>query len=281
MSEPRDALQLKPNSSVLAGYDPFLLRRAVAPDLAPDVFGIAGYRENGCRLHHALEMAPLVVPLIIGFGEAFEIALGREPTKNDRYDSFTSGLYPGYVMINSTGHAECIQVDFTPLGAFRFFGMPMTEIASRMITLDDLGDRAVIELRLRLGEAADWHRRFILVERFLRARLLRARRESAPVAWAYEAILRGQGKVRVADLARALDWSRKHLNHRFQTEIGLGPKAVARMVRFNRALAIARTQGNDGWAAIAADCGYADQAHLVREFREFAGSSPGALPAFP
>lgn len=56
------------------------------------------------------------------------------------------------------------------------------------------------------------------------------------------------------------------------------PKTLARMVRFNRALELSR-QGDDNWAGIAADCGYADQAHLAREFRDFAGTTPSTLSA--
>jgi AraC-like DNA-binding protein len=76
----------------------------------------------------------------------------------------------------------------------------------------------------------------------------------------------------VASIAREVGWSRKHLARRFADEVGLGPKSVSRIVRFNRAIAASRS--GSGWAGIAADCGYADQAHMVREFRELAGNSP-------
>lgn len=67
-----------------------------------------------------------------------------------------------------------------------------------------------------------------------------------------------------------------HLVERFHEEVGIGPKAVARMVRFNRALTLARTEKDPDWADIAALCGYADQAHLIRDFRALAGETPAA-----
>jgi AraC-like DNA-binding protein len=79
-------------------------------------------------------------------------------------------------------------------------------------------------------------------------------------------------------MAESIGWSRKHLARRFADEVGLAPKAVSRIVRFNRAIAAARNAGAS-WAGIAADCGYADQAHMVREFGQFAGRSPAAWPA--
>ncbi len=251
-----------------------MIRWVLPPGLVGDVHSIVGYREDGRALHGAMEMASLVVPLIIGFGAPFRIALGRPPVSDDSYGSFTSGLYPGFVVIDSTGAAECIQIDFTPLGAFRFFGLPMWEISNCMVRLDELADRGLEELRWRLEDEPDWERRFALVEAFLLERLGRGTGASAAVAWAYAAIAGQPGRVRVRDIAATLGWSRKRLNDRFREEVGVGPKALARMARFNHALEFAITEPDQGWAGIAADCGYADQAHLVREFREFAGMPP-------
>jgi len=154
-----------------------------------------------------------VVPLVISFGDPFEIALGRPPAVGDRYGSFTSGLYPGHVLINSTGGAECIQIDFTPLGARHFLNLPMHEISGCMVHLDDLGDPELGQLRSRLGEERSWTLRLDLAERFVRQRLAGAGTGSAGsgVQWAYERILRARGKIRIDGLARTLDCSRKHL----------------------------------------------------------------------
>ena len=270
------------NSTAPAAYEPDFRRHAVRPEHRGLVASIVGYRETGTGLSGALEMAPLTVPLIISFAEPFEIALDRAAGADDRHASFTSGLHPGFVTINSRGGAECIQVDFTPIGAFRFFSLPMRELASRMVRLDELSDPSLRDLRPRLGEEPDWGRRFALVEDFLCHRLARGPTPDAAVVHAYGQILSSGGGKRVADIARSIDWSRKHLNQRFRDEIGLGPKAVARMARFNRVLALARDGGARDWADIAAACGYADQAHLVREFRDFAGASPTTiLPQAP
>lgn len=271
----------RPNPTGPADHAPEFHRRAVRPEHRGLVASIVGYRETGRGLAGSVEMAALVVPLVISFAEPFEIAFGRAPTGEDRYGSFTSGLHPGFVTINSRGGAECIQVDFTPAGAFRFFALPMREIASRMVTLDELSDRGLRDLRQRLGDEPDWARRFDLVEAFVLERLARGPKPDAAVAHAYGQILSSGGGKRVADIARSLGWSRKHLNQRFREEVGLGPKAVARMARFNRVLALAQGGVARDWADIAAACGYSDQAHLVREFRDFAGASPTAvaLPA--
>ena len=253
-----------------------LLDGPVAPGLEPFVIRIAGYRDLGTTPMEMLEIASLIVPLVIGFDAPFEIALGRDPLPEDRYASFTAGLYAGPVRIRSAGGANCIQVNFTPLGARRFFGMPMHELADRMVRLDDLGDRALAALRQRLGEEPRWDDRFALVDRFLRARLLASPAPSAATGWAYDALMASGGRMSVTSIAGRLDWSRKHLAAKFRDEIGLPPKTVARIARFERARRLAASGSERGWADVAATCGYADQAHLVREFREFSGLSPTA-----
>ena len=242
--------------------------------LAGLVSRITGYRETQPGHFRQVEAASLDIPLIISFGEPFAIGLGRVPGGNDRYGSFTAGLFAGPVTIDSFGASNCIQVNFTPLGARRFFDMPMTELTDRMVVLDDLLGAEGTALREELGNAPGWKRRFDIADAFLLRKLGEADEPSPEVIWAFERIAASGGRAKVASIAREIGWSRKHLAWRFADEVGLGPKSVSRIVRLNRAIAAAKA--GDGWAGIAADCGYADQAHMVREFRELAGNSPVA-----
>lgn len=254
---------------------PFWLRRLPRSELLGLVSSIVGYQENGRCLDGAVEMATLVVPLVISFGAPFSIGLGRKPVAGDDYASFTSGLFPGPVVIDSSGDSACVQIDFTPLGAYRFFGLPMCDLAGRMVTLDDLADRGIADLRHKLEDNRHWHARLDLAERFVIERLRRGPALSAAVASAYRELAFCHGNVRIEAIAGRLNWSRKHLSKRFQEEIGLPPKVLARMLRFNRAIDLAGRQDLPDWADLAVECGYADQAHLTREFAGFAGTSPG------
>jgi AraC-like DNA-binding protein len=260
-----------------SGY--VLLRHAVPPALAGLVARISGYREIVRRPIRMTETASLIVPIIISFGEPFEIALNREPERDDRLGSFTAGLTSGPVRVRSHGAAHCLQIDLTPLGAYRFFGRPMHELTERMVHLDDLDDRTIAGLRERLGEERSWRRRFALAEAAMLPRLAAGWAPSAAVAWAYGRIVETGGGARIGAIAERLEWSRKHLAARFHEEVGMAPKMIARIARFNRAQALAASGEGDGWADIAAACGYADQAHLVREFSALAGTTPGAWRA--
>jgi len=253
-----------------------MVRRLPGPALQGAVTDICGYRETIPGHFRNVEYASLTVPLVISFAEAFAIGLGRDPGDNDRFASFAAGLFAGPVVIESFGGACCVQVNFTPLGARRFFGLPMSELTDRMVGLNDVLGLDGLALRERLGNACDWNARFAIAEGFVAARLAMADRMQAEIAWAYDRIIVSAGRTRISTLAGEIGWSRKHLAGRFCDAVGIGPKTLSRIVRFNRALRLSR-QDDDDWAGIAADCGYADQAHLVREFRDLAGETPTAL----
>jgi AraC-like DNA-binding protein len=251
----------------------FWVRRAVPVALRGLVTDVMGYSENGRGLTGEVETASLIAPLIISFGGPFSIALSRPPSAGDKWSSFAAGLHAGPVMMDSFGDAACVQVNFTPRGARRFFGLPMSELAARMVPLDDLGDRALLTLRQRLGEETDWDRRLALVEQFVVARLRETPPADDATDWAFREMKRTGGEVRIARIARTLGCSRKHLAACFARDFGLAPKSISRMVRFQNVLARARC-GSPVWADIAAGSGYADQAHLAREFLEFSGMTP-------
>jgi AraC-like DNA-binding protein len=80
-------------------------------------------------------------------------------------------------------------------------------------------------------------------------------------------------------VADDLGVSERHLRRMFRETVGVGPKAFAKLMRFHRALRVAREDGRASWASIAAAAGYYDQAHLIAEFRAIAGVTPRALLA--
>ena len=81
----------------------------------------------------------------------------------------------------------------------------------------------------------------------------------------------------MASLAKELGWSRKHLTVCFRREFGMPPKLFARILRFDHAIRLMRRDRVPSWAELADACGYADQAHLTRDFRAFAGSPPASF----
>jgi AraC-like DNA-binding protein len=143
-----------------------------------------------------------------------------------------------------------------------------------MVDIDDVLGHDGRRLREQLGAVACWQRRFDLIEAFVLRRA--GHMPSFEVAFAYRKLARSAGAISITALADEIGWSRKHLAGRFRSELGLAPKSLARMMRFHRASRLAQSGTALGWAGIAAESGYADQAHLAREFVEFAGEPPTA-----
>ena len=138
--------------------------------------------------------------------------------------------------------------------------------------LADAGGRVVHKVHDQLGQdgvkvaVCGWQRLGVRDED------LRAR-NSAAVAWALSRLWETQGRERVESLAAQLGCSRRYLHARFREQVGLPPKSVARLIRFGAVRRrIERTPSR--WADIAHECGYADQSHLNRDFRELAGTTP-------
>src|SRR5262245_25708892 len=204
------------------------------------------------------------VPLILNLGPRWEV--------DDRsLDSFTAGLGTTPSTVRSEPTWTCIELRLTPLGAFCLFGVPMHELTNRAVELEHVFPEGR-ELEERLRETTDWTTRFDLVDSFLLRRLADARQADPGVAWSWRHLYSTHGRAPIAGIATELGWSHRRLIARFREQVGLTPKALARVIRFDRAVAALR--GRAGLAEIAYDCGYADQAHLTREFGELAGVSP-------
>jgi AraC-like DNA-binding protein len=145
------------------------------------------------------------------------------------------------------------------------------------VPIADLWGRAGAELRERIGDAAGGRLRRRLLEQALLARL-RGAREPDPLVLAATRSL-GRPGIRVGALSRALATSERRLRRRFETDVGYGPKTLDRVLRLQRFLSIAPTiaRGRLGLARVAAELGYADQAHLTREAVRLAGLTPAQL----
>jgi AraC-like DNA-binding protein len=167
--------------------------------------------------------------------------------------------------------APTVGAVFRPGAAGAFLGAPTESFAGCHTPLDAFWGGAVESLRAELDETGDLERRLVILEHALLQRLPRIRGVDPAILRA--ALLlehRPVGKV-----AAALDWSHRHFIARFSEAAGLSPKRYARLLRFGRVLLRLERQPATGLAEIAQDAGYADQAHFNREFRTFAGISPG------
>jgi AraC-like DNA-binding protein len=168
-----------------------------------------------------------------------------------------------------------IQLAVNPLAARAIFGMPAGELAGAVLELDDVVGRQGDELREQLTGDVAAARALNYVSRWIDDRLTEGGRGPAPeLSRAWRLIVGSGGRMRVADVASEVGWSRRHLTARLHAEVGLGAKDLARVSRFQRSRSMMVNSARP-LADIAADCGYTDQSHLSNEWRDFAGCTPG------
>jgi AraC-like DNA-binding protein len=256
-----------------------LVLREPDPRLRSDVLVLEDYEERVAEPVRQRHLPSAFVPLILNFGAPYRLLDPADAAVSAAYGSFTAGLSESGAMTESSGRALCVQVNLTPLGARRFLGVPLHELADRVVPLADLLGRAGGRLEEGLAEASAPEARLALVESFLFVRLAEAAPARPDVAYAWRRLEETGGRLRIGALAAELGCSRKHLSAQFRDQVGLPPKAVARLLRFNRALRLVE-RGVDG-AEVAYRCGYADQAHFVKEFRRFSGDTPAAFAQAP
>ncbi|MEX0926065.1 MAG: helix-turn-helix domain-containing protein [Dehalococcoidia bacterium] len=215
------------------------------------------------------------VVLVINLGEPFHVLNLKDSGREDApLLSFASGVSDSYVFTESARSMHVLQVDFTPLGAHLLFGLPMHSLANHEVRLDELLGPAAIELEGHLREAPTWEKRFALLEHFIEVRFAVALPPEPRVAWAMRRLKETGGIVSISGLAADLGWADRRLINAFREHVGLPPKTMARIIRFNRVTRLARQVGPPRWADIAYRCGYYDQAHLVHDFRQFSGLTP-------
>ena len=284
-------------------------RRAADPRLRAHVHGYfassSELREPVRELHVPSPEVALVVNFgtphrgIDGAGHAsLRTSSGAEWTERD--GSWVVGLHDRQQITQAVGERHFMVVRFTPMGAHRFLGVPMHAIANAATDLELIDPGLARVLTSRVARAGSWCDRFAAVEALIGSRIAQAEIPGAVDA-TWQTLVAADGRVALGSLAAELDCSHRTLIARFRTWVGFPPKAIARLLRFNRAVRtldrLSRVRVGEPagkpyieterrvdrviepirWADVAAECGYFDQAHLIKDFRAFAGSTPSAF----
>ena len=164
-----------------------------------------------------------------------------------------------------------------PRGRGQALGLPASELRDGRVALDSLWGRPGAELAERVAEAASPQDRRRVLEEALLARMHSMERPDELVLAATRRL--GLPGCRVGALSEVLGTSERQLLRRFNAAVGYGPKTLDRVLRFRRFLSLAPAvaSGEEALARIAAELGYADQAHLTRECVRLSGLTPGRL----
>ncbi|WP_433800891.1 helix-turn-helix domain-containing protein [Actinomycetospora sp. CA-084318] len=245
----------------------------VPPTLHGTVRRLVAFDEESAVVVRRRQAPTSTCTLVVGLAD---------PLRVDGVDrtAFVGGLTVASAITEFAGHQAGVQADLTPVGTLRLFGVAL----EGLVGLDALGTD-LAELPERLADLPSWSDRLAAVVAVLESRLATTGRGPDPeVARAWGRLERSAGRHPVAALADDVGWSRRHLTRRFTAQIGLSPTTAGRVLRFRRAADLLVPPAGTSVPAtaiadVAAACGFADHAHLDREFAALAGCSPTAYRA--
>ncbi|MEX2246286.1 MAG: helix-turn-helix domain-containing protein [Dehalococcoidia bacterium] len=215
--------------------------------------------------------------MIINLGPPLGVEYPARGEDFGRLQAFFAGLHDGYAITDSPGHSRGLQINLTPIGARLFLDAPMSELTNRAVELREVIGPLAGRVAERLHDAPTSQACFAILDDAIGARIAAARPVLPAVVWAWQQIVSNHGCVSIGGLAGEIGWSRKHLTAQFREHIGLPPKTLARIHRFDRARRLLERAGTRRWAEIALRCGYYDQAHFIRDFSAFSGVTPRAF----
>ena len=170
-----------------------------------------------------------------------------------------------------------ISVWFQPGGLYRFLGIPMSELLCKdgFDGVELLGNE-MNDVHSRLQEASTSAQMKIIIESFLLNHLSKLK-QTLPIDLVFPLLIKERGLLKIDQLASHACLSIRQFERLFQQRIGLPPRHFSRLVRFSQAWIIKEQQPEIKWIEIAYECGYFDQMHLIRDFREFAGVNPSVI----
>jgi len=211
--------------------------------------------------------------IILNFGRPYESE--KDGAWKLQPECFFIGQITGPLLLRASGAASMLGIQFRPHGAAQFLRMSMPELTNSAILIEDLSrdlSRGLGPLRDLSSPAA----RIAALDSMLSGLAEVAPAGNDPVAYAVEHLERTRGQIGIRSLADRIGWSSRQFQRRFKASVGISPRLFGRMQRF-QGVFHAIEGFSSGWVNAAVDCGYFDQAHLIRDCREFSGKTPGAL----
>jgi AraC-like DNA-binding protein len=234
---------------------------------------------HGFRVPDAVERARLEIPsgaatLLIAFAEPIRIGMAADPESAVlERDSFLAAGRATAAIGRHRGHIHGLELTLSHTGAHHLLGLRMAELSQGFPTLGEVLGREGDLLVEQLAGLPTWEERFALLDRYLTRR---AADSQVVLAWQ---VTRATRLVAAGwplpDIQRDVGWSARHLRARFLDQVGMSPKAMARVLRLQSALR-AHLAGRT-WAQAAVLARYHDQAHLVHDVKAMTGLTPGRL----
>lgn len=192
--------------------------------------------------------------------------------------SFLHGQSNLSMDMNTKGTFGILGAYLYPYALQYLFNIPAIELTGLEVELETILARYSKTLDDKILNAADNSGRISLLTDFLLSRLKDAQIKDKGIEHGVKQILRSNGNTRIEAIAGTIGISNRQLERKFTNHVGMSPKMFSRICRFQNSMKAAEIHmadnSNLSLTKLAYDCGYSDQSHFIREFREFSGMNP-------
>jgi AraC-like DNA-binding protein len=211
--------------------------------------------------------------IVLNFGDHFAQHVDGGLTLQPR--SFVVGQMTGPILISPTGNVDLLGIRFHPGGTLPFFRLQLDSLTNQLVELGSIDRNFERDLLRTSANEYTMEARVAAIETVLINYISRYRHGSWSTTLAAELVKSG-GLLSVDQLATSAGISSRQLERRFLAEVGIGPKLLGRILRFQQVFRAVESCDRS-WALVAIECGYYDQAHLIRDFNQFAQQTPSVL----
>jgi AraC-like DNA-binding protein len=213
------------------------------------------------------------VELILNFGARF--TQHTEDNQTLQPANFLVGQMTGPILISPTGPVQLIGIRFHPGGTTPFTRVPLHEVTDEVVALSDVATDLERQLLESSTDAPTLDKKIAAIEKTLTSLVMRSKITPRSVVLANQ-IVKSRGLLSIDALACSAGISARQLERTFLNDVGISPKLLSRILRFQQVFRAVEAHDN-AWAPIAIDCGYYDQAHLIRDFNKFAHQTPAVF----
>ena len=187
--------------------------------------------------------------------------------------AWVSGIHQNYLSISAHEDSEMFVIQFKSFGARPFLHVDMDTLADRVVSEAEIPKSELIAMHASLRNAETSEEKFAVADDWLRQHFDLAQTPPDPIV-NMVSLLQEQPASKLKEVLDTYDGTQKHLISQFRKFVGLTPKQYQRVMRFNDVFAQMQKDQFLSWADIAQLCGYSDQSHFIREFKNFSGFSP-------
>jgi len=247
----------------------------IQPDLAPYVqlvWMMESENEDDTSFKEQI-MPDGIVEFVTHYGDPWITTIAGEKGKVQP-ESFVISQMRKYINIESNGTTGLISVRFYPWGGYHFFSEPVSNFLDGTISSQKVWPDHYDNLIKEVRNAQTHEARSVMVQQFLLARLEENHKNDNQLDKAVKLIRESKGQLSIEEIGHRTSHSKKQLERKFVPTIGTAPKTFARISRFLNICHHLEEHKTKTLTELTYECGYYDQAHFIKEFREFSGFTP-------